>query len=217
MLTTLAEKVDPRNAALIVIDVQNDFAHEDSPFTKRYDDLSRVQGAAKRLDKMIAAAREAGTLVVFVQNVTRPGSRTDVQMEQAMRVGIADPSRSICQEGTWGSEFYVVSPKEGDLVVQKTRYSAFINTDLKKILDERGIKTLIMTGISSNTCVESTSRDGFMLDYYVVFVDDCAGDFTKEWHDGAVANIELRFGLVTTADEVERIWSEVAPTIAAAG
>jgi ureidoacrylate peracid hydrolase len=215
MLTTLGEKVDPRNAAVIVIDVQNDFAHEDSPYTKRYEDLSRVQAAARRVDKLIVAAREAGTLVVFVQNVTRPGSRTDVQMEQAMRVGIADPSRSICQEGTWGSEFYVVSPKEGDLVMQKTRYSAFINTDLKKILDERGIKTLIMTGISSNTCVESTSRDGFMLDYYVVFVDDCAGDFTKEWHEGAVANIELRFGLVTTAGVIEKIWTEVAAPIAA--
>jgi ureidoacrylate peracid hydrolase len=210
MLTTLEEKIDPRHTAVIVVDVQNDFCHEDSLYNVGRGSLEAIQAAAGRLDEMIKKAREAGTLVVFIQNVTRPGSRTEVQLEHSSRskTGV-DPDRTICQEGTWGAEFYKVSPEPGDLIVQKTRYSAFINTDLKKLLDERGIKTLLMTGVSSNTCVESTLRDGFMLDYYIVMVEDCCGDFQPEYHAGAKTNVELRFGIVSTADEVESIWAPI--------
>ena len=211
MLTTLQEKVDPKHAALILIDVQNDFCHEDSPYTQGRGDLTHIQTAARRLDKLIDKARAAGTTVVFVQNVTRPGSRTDVQLEHTLRMGTnSDPEHTICQEGTWGSEFYYIKPAPGDIIMQKTRYSAFINTDLKQMLDAKGIKTLIMTGVSSNTCVGSTSRDGFMLDYYVVFVEDCCGDFTPEYHAGAITNIKLRFGITAQADEVEATWPEMA-------
>ncbi len=214
MLTTLPEKIDPKHTAVIVVDVQNDFCHSDSPYTAGRGSLDAVQKAAHRLEDLIDNARKAGALVVFIQNVTRPGSRTDVQLEHSLRsTSGSDPDRTICQEGTWGAEFFAAQPQDGDLLVQKTRYSAFINTDLKKLLDERGIKTLLMTGISTNTCVESTMRDGFMLDYYIVLVDDCCGDYQPEYHAAALVNTTLRFGIVSTADEVESIWAPVTAAV----
>jgi ureidoacrylate peracid hydrolase len=214
MYTTLAEKVDPKHTALIVVDVQNDFCHEDSPYTAGRGDLGPIQAAARRLNTLIERARNAGALVVFIQNVTRPGSRTEVQLEHTLRTGSnSDPERSICLEGSWGSEFYVVSPTEEDLVVQKIRYSAFIRTGLEELLKERGIETLVMTGVSTNTCVESTMRDGFMLDFYVVLTDDCCGDYSPEYHKGAVTNTLLRFGVVATADEIESVWAGVPASV----
>jgi ureidoacrylate peracid hydrolase len=126
-----------------------------------------------------------------------------------------------CWEGTWGAEFYVVQPLPGECHVTKHRFSAFINTDLDLILRSRGIKTIIMTGVATSGCVESTAWDGFMLDHYVVFVGDCAAQSVSPGrHEMTLKNME-HFGDVCTAADVEQIWAAqraggVAPPVLAA-
>jgi ureidoacrylate peracid hydrolase len=208
MLKTLEEKVDPKHAALIVVDVQNDFCHEDSPYTKRRLNLPGVQETAGRIDELIKEARQAGVQVVFIQSTGGAGYRTEVQLEQTLRNAPgADPSRDICQEGTWGAEFYKVSPEPGDWIVPKSRYSAFINTPLLSMLREKGIQSLLMTGVSTNVCVESTSRDGFMLDFYIVMVEDCCGFYKQNLHVATLENITDRFGVIASAADVTRAWA----------
>jgi ureidoacrylate peracid hydrolase len=114
---------------------------------------------------------------------------------------------------------YGVAPEPGDPLVTKHRYSAFINTDLDLILRAQGIKSLILTGVATNGCVESTARDGFMLDYYVVFVDDCSATSAGPGpHAGTLANIGRGFGEVVKAADLMSMWAPVAepePALAA--
>ena len=90
MLKTLAEKVAPQHAALLVIDVQNDFCHEASPYTARRQNIPGVQEAVGRMESFIGRARAAGMPVIFVQTIGRADLRTEVKAERAAQRSRAD-------------------------------------------------------------------------------------------------------------------------------
>jgi ureidoacrylate peracid hydrolase len=211
VLTTLAEKVDPRHAALLVIDVTNDFCSEKSPRTARRQNLATVQDAARRIDAFIGAARRAGMTVIFIKPGKPKEEQSDASKEQLVRssVTFAPTADRAEDEEEWGRDFYAVSPLPGELVFEKSRYSAFIDTNLKDLLVERGIRSLLMTGVSTNVCVESTARDAYMLDFYVVLVEDCCGAYKPNLHAATIENINDRFGVAVTGADVQAAWAEV--------
>jgi nicotinamidase-related amidase len=92
--------------------------------------------------------------------------------------------------------------EKGDMVLNKDRYSAFFGTPLDLILKDRGVKTVIITGLASNVCCESTAREAFFLSYRVIFVDDLNVILNVEMHRWAVENIRLVFGYVLSSDEL---------------
>lgn len=204
MLTTLPEKVDPSHAALLVVDMQNDFVHPDGALAKNGGNAEPTQAIVPALNRLIADARSAGVPVIFIRAAHSAWTMSEAGREK--RLGRKFP---ICVEGTWGCEFYGVQPLEGECIVTKHRFSAFINTDLDLILRAQGIKTLIMTGTATNVCVESTARDGFMLDYYVVFLDDCTGTGDRELHEATLRNISGAFGVVCNSTDVTAEWAAV--------
>ncbi len=92
-------------------------------------------------------------------------------------------------------------------MVKKHRYSAFVDTDLDLVLRSLGVKTLIMTGVATNVCVESTARDGCFHDYYVVFLSDCtATNDGPAAQEATLENMRRHFGVVASADEVVAAW-----------
>ena len=219
MLDTLPKKVDPGNSALLVVDVQNDFAAEGGYMHREGADLSLCQAMVPRLLRFIEEAREAGVPVIFIRNVYTTDANwylSDVWLEQAGRTrkGGSYVIHSVCAPDSWEGDFYQIRPTEKDVIVTKHRFSAFQDTDLDLILRSRGIKTLIMTGISTDVCVESTARDGFFRDYYVVFTSDCTAAYSDEDHECTLRNMRRYFGQVVTADEVAGCWKAV-PTQAA--
>jgi ureidoacrylate peracid hydrolase len=205
MTLSLAERIDPKTTALVVVDVQNDYCHTDSPMvTKAGLEVGAAHAMLPRLLNLVEAARAAGTMVVWVRMIRTEFTRSEVEREQRerMRPGAAD----ICREGSWGAEFYRVEPAEGEPIVNKSRYSGFVDTNLDLILRSRGIKTLVFAGVATNVCVESTARDAFMRDYYVVLVEDCSAAYFADLHAAALRNIELHFGLVVKAADVFETW-----------
>jgi ureidoacrylate peracid hydrolase len=112
----------------------------------------------------------------------------------------------VCEENTFGWEFYKVRPEKDDVVVTKHRFDAFMDTDLDVILRSKGIKTLIITGLVTNVCVETTTRHAFLKDYYVVVPDDCVAAYTLKSHLNSLENIDNYFGEVTSSHEIIRIW-----------
>ena len=92
--------------------------------------------------------------------------------------------------------------EKGDILLDKDRYSAFFGTPLDLILKDRGVKTVMITGLASNVCCESTAREGFFLGYRVMFVDDLNVTLNDEMHRWAVENIRLVFGYVLSSDEL---------------
>ena len=213
MLTTLKQKVDPQNAALIVVDVQNDFAATDGAMGREGFDCSMSQEMVPRLVRFIDETRKAKVPIIYIQNVYNSEPNwylSEVWLEHAARRRKGSyTERPVCVRGSWGWDFYDgIKPLPNEIVVTKHRFSAFIGTDLDLILRSRGIKTLIMTGIATNVCVETTARMGFLLDYYIVFVSDCVAAYRKNLHDATLENIENHFGQVVTAQDVVNCWKE---------
>jgi ureidoacrylate peracid hydrolase len=216
-LIGLDRKVDPRHTALIVVDVQNDFCAEGGMMHAEGLDLGTVQAMAGRLPGLIASAREAGALVVFVRNVySSEGNAylSDVWLEQASRRrGDSYTRRDVCAADSWEGDFFGdVAPRPGDPIVTKHRFSAFHNTDLDTILRSHGIRTLVMTGVASNVCVETTAREGFVRDYYVVFLEDGTAAYRDEDHAATLRVIDRFFGQVASIDDVARAWERTGGT-----
>ena len=210
-LSTLERKVRPEHTALLVIDVQNDFCAEDGFMAEEGFDVSQAQAMAARLPAILSAARAAGVLVVFIRNVYSSEHNfylSDVWLEQASRSREGSYTRRpVCREGSWEGDFYGdVRPEPGDPVVTKHRFNAFRTTDLDTILRAHGVRTIVMTGVATNVCVETTARDGFMRDYYVVFADDGTAAYAEEDHRATLRNIDRFFGQVVRLADLRAIW-----------
>lgn len=208
MLTTLLEKVQPDHAALVVVDMQNDYCDPNGAAARNGQSVAMAQAMTPTLERFLSEARSAGVPVIFVRMAQTDDTKSEVYREQRMRRGSEVP---ICDEGTWGADFYGVHPEAGEPVITKHRYSAFIGTDLDLILRSRGIRSLMFTGVATNVCVESSARDAFMLDYYVVFIGDCSAcSYGPETHSQTLANIQRHYGVVASAEEVLQCWRSLA-------
>jgi ureidoacrylate peracid hydrolase len=201
---SLEERIDPKTTALLVVDVQNDFCHSDSPHAKRGADVSAAQAMVPQLMLLVDAARGVGADVIWIRTNHNEQTTSKVQWEQRQRT--RPGSDLICRPGSWGAEFYRVEPAPGEAIITKHRYSAFVNTDLELILRSSGIETVIMTGVATNVCVESTARDAFMRDYYVVMVDDCSAAYSPAKHEATLTNIRDQFGVVVKSGEIFEVW-----------
>jgi len=203
VLKTSAERWDPRWSALLVVDVQNDFVSPKGSAAQRGDDVSAAVAMVPRLIRLIDEARRVGLTVVYIK--TTHGEWTDtpswIYRKSQQKV------LNTCREGTWGAEFYEgISPRPTERVVIKHRYSAFINTDLNTVLKAKGIESVLTTGVATNVCVETTTRDAYMFDYYVTMVGDCSAAYDPKLHESTLENIRRHFGLAANSDEIMQTW-----------
>ena len=194
-------------AALCVIDVQQDFASPDGLLGQYGLDMSRLTPAIEKMNVLVQQARRAGVPVVFVGLQTAPETDSAAWSEWMARQG-KDPEaeQAICRKGTPGEAFYAVLPAASDKIVMKTRYSAFWQTDLNEWLQTQGIDTLVVTGITTECCVESTVRDAFHHDYQVLVVSDACAAYEDDLHTASLRAMALSFALLTDTQSVTAIW-----------
>jgi ureidoacrylate peracid hydrolase len=221
VLRRLAEKIDPAHSALVVIDIQNDFCAPGGTVDREGGDVARVRAMLPTLKSLIDAARTAGVFVIFVRNAYSTEENwylSDVWLEQASRRrnGEAFTKWDSCLPGSWQADFYdPIRPLPSEPIVTKHRYNAFHQTDLDLILRGHGIRTIITSGISSNICVESTARDAFMRDYYVVFPNDATAAYTEQAHAATLRVINSHFGEVVPTAEIIQAWCAPSKACAA--
>jgi ureidoacrylate peracid hydrolase len=206
MLSTLDLKAAPGHAALLVVDVQNDFVADGGFFDKIGADVKTVQGAIPNLVRLVDKARAAGVPVIFVQAIYDPQYLSAPMRERNLRRSVELPR---CLTGTWGADFYMVRPAANEDVVIKHRYSAMVNTGLDALLRRRRIRSLLLAGVATDTCVESTGRDAYFIDYYVSIVSDCCGAASASDHAGALKRFDRDYGAIVTSDEVIGAWERL--------
>lgn len=214
MLRTLNEKLAPEHTALLVVDVQQDFCAADGAFGQLGRDLTAIGTMVPTLQSLLASARQAGVTVIFLRFAQTAATESEVYREQRDR---GRAGFRYCLEGTPGVEFYQVAPQPGEAVVTKHRYSGFVNTDLELILRSTGIRTLVMTGVATNGCVDATGRDGFMHDYYIVFTTDSTATYWPEQHAATLQTVRDSYGVVASSAELAGIWAEPVNTESASG
>ena len=177
-------------AALLVIDMQLFFLDPASPsFT--------CGGLAilPKLEKLIHAFRQAGRPVIFTRHVHHP-DHLDAGIMGWWWEG-------MCLEGSPESEIHQdISPKSNEKVIFKHRYSAFYNSDLETVLRCQHVEDIVITGIMTNMCCESTARDAYYRDYRVFFPADGTGSITEEMHIASLLNLAFGFSWVTDIDTI---------------
>jgi len=213
LLRTLEQKVDPAHAAIVTVDVQNDFFHNDGYLGKLGAPMKLVQDMAPRLNQFLNAARQRGVRVIHVISWHDEQYASPVVTEQKLRHGhrMELNGRQLkdapyCLRGTWGADFYGIDARPGEEIVIKHRYGSFTGTNLDLILRSQGIQTVILTGAATNVCVESTAREVYMHDYYLVFVSDCTATMSQEAHDYTLKMIDTYFGQVAGSEEIMTAW-----------
>ncbi len=197
------EAADPKRSALIVVDMQIDFCHECGAQAINGFDVAGCRRIVPALQGLIGAAREADITLYFVR--TTHDNTTDSPAWAALHDYWVQP---VCQTGSWGVEFYGVSPAPQDVTITKHRYSAFVGTELELRLQSTGRDTLFVTGVTTNVCVESTVRDAYMRNFYTILVEDCTAAVTDDAHRATLRTIRGNFGWVATSDEVINAWAD---------
>ncbi len=177
-------------SALMVVDMQNFFLDPKSP-TFTCGGLAILPN----LKKTIAAFRQAGRPVIYTKHVHHP-DKIDAGIMGWWWEG-------MCIEGSPESEIHQeIAPQQGEKVILKHRYSAFYNTDLETILRCLKIEDLVVTGIMTNMCCESTARDAYYRDYRVFFPADTTGSINEEMHLASLLNLAFGFAYITKAEEI---------------
>jgi ureidoacrylate peracid hydrolase len=200
------DRLRGKKAALMVIDVQNDFCHSQGGFSKRKADLSHVQKVVPHINSFIEKCRQFNLPIIFVRTIHSNWTNSPSWLG---RMGGISEKIPACLPNSWGSEFYEVKPNQDEYIVTKHRYSAFVGTDLNLILRSKGIETILLSGVATNICVETTGRDGFCLDYNVILVEDCCGAYILEEHKSTLTNISKYFGMVTDSKTVMEVMEQV--------
>jgi nicotinamidase-related amidase len=183
-------KLNLGKSALLVVDMQRFFLNPASPsFT--------CGGLAilPNLKKLIQAYRVSNLPVIYTRHVHHPGL-LDAGIMGWWWEGMClegSPESEVCQE---------IAPQPGEKEILKHRYSAFYNTDLETILRCMKIEDLVITGIMTNMCCESTARDAYYRDYNVFFLADGTGSINEEMHLASLLNLAFGFARVTTVDAI---------------
>jgi len=200
--------IDPRQSALIVVDMQNAYASKGGYLDLAGFDIGGAQAAVEAIATALRAARSAGMTIIYFQNgwdadyveAGGPASpnyhKSNALKTMRQRLELAG---SLLAKGGWDYALVdALAPQPGDIVIPKPRYSAFYNTQLDSILRGRSIRTLVFTGIATNVCVESTLRDGFFLEYFGIVLEDATHQAGPDYvQKAAIYNIETFFGWVS--------------------
>ena len=213
VFTELEELVDPAHTALVVVDMQRDFCAPGWALDRLGVDISMYPPLIPRLAGLIEGARAAAVRVIFLQMTVLPGRASDspAQLRFNLRLHLASHGAvepmSYTLDGSEGQEMIVeLAPQPGDLVVKKYRSSGFWATNLDLLLRSNGIKSVVMTGCTTEGCVESTARDALFNDYYVVIAEDCVASDDRAQHDASLLLMRHRFDLAT-AERILGSWS----------
>jgi ureidoacrylate peracid hydrolase len=195
--------LDAERTALLVVDVQNDFCHPDGFFAGRGFDVAPCSQAAERLVAVVPAAREGGWHVVWTMS-TNADPPTYRLPPLRFRGGDGRPADQFVP-GSWGWQLVDgLAPLEDELVVRKPRYDAFLRTTLEDDLRARGVDCLVVGGVITNCCVDTTARSAFMRGFDVLVLEDCVGAFAQErdLHEAALRNLSLLFAVIGSSESV---------------
>ena len=208
--------------AVIVIDMQNAYASKGGYLDIAGFDISGAERVIANTRGVLDTARAAGMPVIYFQNgwdpdyveAGGPGS-PNFHKSNALKTMRARPELQgkFLAKGGWDYELVdELAPQPGDIVLPKSRYSGFFNSQLDSVLRARGIRNLVFVGIATNVCVESTLRDGFFLEYFGVVLEDATHQAGPEFvQRAAIYNIETFFGWVSSVADFKGAFGQIAP------
>lgn len=193
-------------SAVLVIDMANDFIYPGGTIADAGgpDYQERAKGIIPRLERLVAAARAAGLTVIYATDAHRPG---DAELQKWPPHAMADtPEAEIVS---------ALAPRPEDVVWEKRSYSPFLDPSFERLLEERGIGRLYITGLHTDCCARHTSGDAFQRGYDLIWVTDALQAFTEEAHRSGLEYFRTWYATeperqFRTVDELVEEWDRVA-------
>ena len=205
----LADWIAPGRTALVIIDMQVDFASPEGALGKAGVDMSVAQPALAAAERLAEGARASGAPVVFVGLQTARETDSPAWRERMRRRGgDAESDSGLCRAGTPGADFVGPRPLPGEPVVAKARYSGFHDTDLDEVLKGLGVDTLVVCGLTTECCVDGTVRDAFHRDYHVFIATDACAAYDPAVHAAALTSLELNCAILASTSQIVSAWEE---------
>jgi ureidoacrylate peracid hydrolase len=212
--------VDTSRMVAVVVDMQNDFAAKGGMFDRAGHDLSIVRSAIAPTARALASMRRAGVPVVYLKmgyqpdlsDLGAPDSPNRLRHGAVGKIVTAPDGREsrVLIRDTWTTDILdELKPEPGDVVLYKTRYSGFYGTDLDSVLKRSDVKWLVVVGLSTSVCVESTIRDAMFRDYSCLLLKDCAGEpvgheLARGNHEASLLIVQVRFGWIADSADLIR-------------
>jgi nicotinamidase-related amidase len=191
----------PGKSALIVIDMQRDFLLPGGFGESLGNDVDQLLKVVPPLADLIAAARSAGIMVIH----TREGHQPDLSDCPPAKLDRGAPSKRIGDEGKYGRILIrgeyghdivdELAPIDGEVVIDKPGKGAFYATDLQDVLTDAGITQLLITGVTTEVCVHTTTREANDRGYECLVVSDCVGSYFPEFQRIGLEMIKAQGGI----------------------
>lgn len=183
--------------------MQNDFCHPNGWVASQGGNITYTKGVIKKIKLLIKWARQNKIPIIYTSLIIK---------KDGINAGLFLETRPIyrkggIREGTWGAEIVdELTPSKNDYVIDKSRFSAFIGTNLELLL--RGLKadTVLISGVATHLCVETTARDAMQRDFRVIFLKDCTGSYDLEFQRATERVIEAGFGKLAILEEVKKMF-----------
>jgi biuret amidohydrolase len=192
----------PASTALVIIDMQRDFVMPGGFGELLGNDVTKVQPAIKPTQHVLEIWRKKGFQVLHTREGHRPDLSDCPPSKKArgnLKVGIGDkgPMGRVLVRGERGHDIIdELKPIDGEPVIDKPGKGAFFATDLDLILKNRGIRSLIVTGVTTEVCVQTTTREANDRGYECLVLEDCVGSYFPEFQRIALAMIKAQGGIV---------------------
>jgi nicotinamidase-related amidase len=203
--------LNPKHCALLIIDMQRDFLEPGGFGAMLGNDVSQLRRTIEPNRRLLSAWRANGLLALH----TREGHRPDlsdlphakkIRGRGATSIGDPGPMGRILVRGEPGHDIIAeLYPSRGEPVIDKPGKGAFYATDLHAILQHRGVKQLVVTGVTTEVCVNTTVREANDRGYECLVLEDCVGSYFPEFHAMGLKMIKAQggiFGWVTKSDDL---------------
>ena len=186
------------NAALLILDIQNDFCHEEGKFSKMGMSVKKVQEMVPRLIEFIEIARKHN-IPIFYSKQIESDNVSPKNLKNQFGSGRLKP---VCAPDSWGSELYKLKPLPSEHVIEKHTYDFFSNEKLKQLLNKQDVDTLIITGVNTDICVDTTLRSAFTLGYNIIIPEDLVASINQDTHKQLLRIFHQFFGEVVRSSDV---------------
>ncbi len=220
MATVKAEpyefEFDPRSCALVIIDMQRDFVDPGGFGEALGNDVSLLRKAIAPTQRVLDAVRGRGMLVVHTREGHRP-DLTDLPLSKKRRgklksgIGDAGPMGRILVRGEYGHDIIdELKPAPGEPVIDKPGKGAFYATDLDALLHNRGIGQLVVCGVTTEVCVNTSVREANDRGYDCLVLEDCVGSYFPEFQVAALKMIKAQGGIFGWVSDSQRFLEALA-------
>lgn len=196
---------NPTETALLIIDMQRDFCDEHGYMSARGEDIRPAQEIIPRIQAVRDAAEKHGLTLVYTREGHRP-NLSDLPENKRLITAMAGaafgsdgPLGRLMVRGEPGWDFTdEMQPRDKDIVIDKSGTGAFHGTELATILSMRGIKNIILTGVTTGVCVNTTAREASDHGYNVLVLDDCCAESDPDNHRMAIQLLKIEGGFLAT-------------------